>query len=473
MRANPQLGLEPVAFLDDDWRKYGARIHGVPIVGGRQKIANLMSDYAVQQAIIAMPTASGKMIRELTQLCRDAHLPVRTVPGVFELLDGSVTVNQLRPIEITDLLRREPIQSNLAPVLHLLKGKRVLVTGAGGSIGSELCRQIARCEPGALILLGHGENSIFDASNEFYSAYPQLTIQTVVADIRDSERLHNVFARQRPDIVFHTAAHKHVPLMEENVEDAVSNNVIGTRNMLAAAAQQGVNHFVLISTDKAVNPSSVMGTTKRIAELLVQETAKQTGRNFVVVRFGNVLGSRGSVVPTFKKQIAQGGPITVTHPEVRRYFMTIPEAIQLVLQATTLGKGGEIFFLEMGEPVKIVDLARDLIRLSGLEEGQDVDIVFTGLRPGEKLFEELTLSAEEYGKTAHDKIYVNHNGYSNCSLITDHSSLLDALIAAAQCGEPAEVRRLLREIVPEYRPAETVGEPVAPVTALVSGSSQT
>ena len=406
MQANPQLGLDPIGFLDDDARKHGVYICGVQVIGDRNRIPEMVERYQVQQAVIAMPTASGRTIRELARLCQEANIPVKTVPGIFELLDGSVTVNQLRPVDIEDLLRREPVATDMTAVLRLLKGKRVLVTGAGGSIGNELCRQIARHDPAMLVLLGHGENSLFYMTNELRRTYPQLAPQTVVADIRDLERMKGVFARHQPQVVFHAAAHKHVPLMEENVEDAVSNNVLGTRCLLTCAEAHNVERLVLISTDKAVNPTSIMGATKRVAELLVQESAARTRRSFVAVRFGNVLCSRGSVVPVFKQQIARGGPITVTHPEVRRYFMTIPEAVELVLQAATLGKGGEIFVLDMGKPIKIVDLARDLIRLSGLEEGHDIDIVFTGLRPGEKMFEELFVSGEDYAQTCHEKILV-------------------------------------------------------------------
>jgi FlaA1/EpsC-like NDP-sugar epimerase len=382
-------------------------------------------------------------------LCQEANIPVKTVPGIFELLDGSVTVNQLRPVDIADLLRREPVETDKTQVAELLRGKRVLVTGAGGSIGSELCRQIAHCEPARLILLGHGENSLFQISNELCHGYPRLLLQTIVADIRDGERLTTIFEREQPQVVFHAAAHKHVPMMEANIEDAVTNNVLGTRNVLDVAAQTGVTHFVLISTDKAVNPTSVMGSTKRVGELLVQQAAVKTGRSFVAVRFGNVLGSRGSVVPLFKEQIARGGPVTVTHPEIRRYFMTIPEAVQLVVQAAALGKGGEIFVLDMGEPVKIVDMARELIHLSGLEEGKDIDIEFTGLRPGEKLFEELFLSEEDYERTQHSKIFISRN------IQSVDSSRLDALIAAARRGASGEVCQLLHQIVPEYRSPDT------------------
>ena len=356
----------------------------------------------------------------------------------------------------------------------LIRDRRVLVTGAGGSIGSELCRQIVRCEPAELIILGHGENSIFDIHNELLrsrgaeeqgSGGDARRITPVIADIRDADRLAAVFAAHRPEIIFHAAAHKHVPLMENNVEDAITNNVLGTRCLVEASITAEVDHFVFISTDKAVNPSSVMGATKRVAELMVQEVAQRTGRAFVAVRFGNVLGSRGSVVPFFQRQIAAGGPITVTHPEVKRYFMTIPEAVQLVLQAAALGGGGEIFVLDMGAPVRIADLARDLIRHSGLEPGRDIEIRYTGLRPGEKLFEELFGADETYGRTRHEKIFVYRNGHADgatgaptvaMQVAPDASWLagqIDALILAAQQGDAVEIRCRLGELVPEYQGA--------------------
>lgn len=463
MQANPQLDLEPVAFVDDDPRKHGATIHRVRVVGDCRQIPSVARAYKVQQAIIAMPTAPGEVIRTVTRLCQEANLPVKTVPGIFEILDGSVGVNELRPLEITDLLRREPVALDMTRVRNLLNQKRVLVTGAGGSIGGELSRQIARGNPALLVLMGHGENSIFDGANDLGRVFPQLDLRTIIADIRDAERLRVVFDRYRPQVVFHAAAHKHVPLMEENAEDAVTNNVLGTRNLVQIAANGGVEYLVLISTDKAVNPTSVMGATKRVAELLVQQAAARTGRCFVAVRFGNVLDSRGSVIPFFKRQIAQGGPVTVTHPEVKRYFMTIPEAVQLVLQAAAMGKGGELFVLDMGGPVKIVDLARDLIRLSGLVEGRDIEIVFTGLRPGEKLSEELFISDENYDRTAHEKIFAARNGALHIPFSApDYADLdhaVDALITTAQAGDVNGIRRLLRVIVPEYRPVDNSAEP--------------
>lgn len=462
MRANPQLGLEPVAFLDDDRRKHGTFIHGVRVAGDRHRIRKVITDDRAQQAIIAMPTAPGKTIRELTRLCYEVDLPVKTVPGVFELLDGSITVNQLRSVDIADLLRREPVATDLSLVERLLKGKRVLVTGAGGSIGGELCRQIARCAPAELILVGHGENSIYEINNELRRKFEsrllpaKFPIVPVIADIRDLDRMRTVVEHYHPQVIFHAAAHKHVPLMEENAADAITNNVLATRNLLQVAASNGIERLVFISTDKAVNPTSIMGATKRVAELLVQDTAARTKRCFVSVRFGNVLDSRGSVVPLFRQQIAHGGPVTVTHPEVQRYFMMIPEAVQLVLQAAALGNGGETFCLDMGEPVRVADLARDLIRLSGMEVERDIEIVFTGMRPGEKMNEELHFCDEDYGKTTCEKIFVARNGAHHVSIPEQEvpclQSRIDALIAAARAGDAAEIRRVLQMIVPEYKP---------------------
>jgi FlaA1/EpsC-like NDP-sugar epimerase len=461
MRSNPQLGLVPVGLLDDDGAKHGLQIHGVPVLGGRELIPALVDERGVVEVIIAMPTAPGSAIRDILKICSQAGVPARTIPGLYDILSGQVGVSQIRNIDIEDLLRREPIQTDTSAVEEMLRGCRVLVTGAGGSIGSELCRQIALCKPAALSLVGHGENSIFDAANELRQLWPNLPIKEIIADVRDLDRLRQVFDVCQPEIIFHAAAHKHVPLMELNVSEAVTNNVQGTANLLRLAEAHHVGRFVFISTDKAVNPSSVMGATKRVAEYLVQAAAKRTGALYVSVRFGNVLGSRGSVVPVFRGQIARGGPVTVTHPEVRRYFMTIPEAVQLVLQASALGRGGELFVLDMGEPIRIVDLARDLIELSGLEVGQDVDIVYTGLRPGEKLLEEISLPGEEYVPTQHAKIFVSSNDSSGADVtpvgllpghLADPEGVVEDLVSLARRGDEAQLRARLREIVPEYEP---------------------
>lgn len=450
IRSNPSLGLEPVGFVDDDKGKHGFRISGVPVLGGRQEIPALAEKHRVQDVIIAMPTAPGSSIRDIVAICNRAGIVARTIPGLYDILSGRVSVSQLRNVDIEDLLRREPVHTDVTAVSEMLRGCRVMVTGAGGSIGSELCRQIARCHPETLVLLGHGENSIFSITNELEWQHPELAIEQVIADVRDLDRLTHVFGAMQPDVVFHAAAHKHVPLMEINVPDAITNNVRGTANLLHLAEAYQVGRFVFISTDKAVNPSSVMGATKRVAELLVQASAQRTCLPYVAVRFGNVLGSSGSVVPLFREQIARGGPVTITHPEVSRYFMTIPEAVQLVLQAAALGEGGEVFVLDMGEPIRIEDLAKDLIKLSGLELGRDLELVYTGLRPGEKLFEELAVAGESYVPTPHEKIVRMCNGAGNDDGLLALWESVEELIDLARQGSDARIRDKLKEIVPEY-----------------------
>lgn len=455
MRGNPQLGLEPIGFLDDDRRKHGVWIHGVPVLGGRERIPELAQQYDIAEVIIAIPTATGSAIREMLAVCSQAGVPARTVPGLFDILSGQVSVSQIRDVDIEDLLRREPVQTDTSAVEGMLRNCRVLITGAGGSIGGELCRQIANCSPETLILVGHGENSIFAIANELLQLWPGLPIEMVIADVRDLGRLQQVFRKHRPETIFHAAAHKHVPLMEVNVAEAVTNNVQGTANLLRLAEAHHVGRFVFVSTDKAVNPSSIMGATKRVAELLVQASAWRSERPYVAVRFGNVLDSRGSVVPLFREQIGRGGPVTITHPEVQRYFMTIPEAVQLVLQASALGEGGEVFALDMGEPIRIVDLAEDLIHLSGLEVGGDIEIVYTGLRPGEKLFEEVFLASEEYQPTRHEKIFASLNGLHGLTSAVELERVVEELIPLAQWGDEDRIRAKLKEIVPEYEPEPT------------------
>jgi FlaA1/EpsC-like NDP-sugar epimerase len=392
------------------------------------------------------------VIREIVDICEQAQITPKTIPGMYELLDGAVSVNQLREVDIEDLLRRQPVRTDTTAVQNLLRGKRVLVTGGGGSIGGELCRQALQGAPAELILLGHGENSVFSIYHELRRLWPETETKVipVIADIRLETRIRSIFAQYQPEIVFHAAAHKHVPLMEMNPTEAITNNVQGTRNLLAAAQAVDVQQFVMISTDKAVKPTSIMGASKRAAELLVHQAALTTGKPYVAVRFGNVLGSRGSVVLTFKRQIAAGGPVTVTDPEMKRYFMTIPEAVQLVLQAATLGHGGEVFVLDMGEPVKIVDLARDLIELSGLEVGRDIDIAYIGRRPGEKLFEELFVPGEHYHRTAHEKIFIAANASSFVS--HELGDLIEVLFAAAERGDAAAIYRGLKNLIPEFEP---------------------
>jgi FlaA1/EpsC-like NDP-sugar epimerase len=445
--SNGELRMNPIGFVDDDPTKHRMRLAGLPVFGPLSDIPQVVEREQVHELLIAMPRASGSVVRQVVRAAFDVGVRTRTVPALFEILSERVSVTTLREVEIDDLLRREPVQTDLAAVSALATGRTVLVTGAGGSIGSELCRQLAALAPDKLVLVDHSENSIFETRRELMRAELQSTVVPVIADIRDHARVHQVFEAHRPYAVFHAAAHKHVPLMEENVAEAITNNVLGTRNVVDAAVACGTEYFVLVSTDKAVRPTNVMGATKRIAEFIVHDAAVAQQRNFVSVRFGNVLGSQGSVVPTFLQQIREGGPVTVTHPEMRRYFMTIPEAVQLVLQAGALGRGGELFMLDMGEPVKIVDLARDMIRLSGYEEGTDIQIEFTGIRPGEKLFEEMFFSHEIAEPTEHPKILRSRNGQSEYGT----SQQIHRLIESARNGaDDACLRRMLHEIVPDF-----------------------
>lgn len=437
-----------VAFVDDDPEKRGKYLHGIRVEGKIADLPRLIELHDAKEVILAIPTARGTMVRRIVEMARVAGANVRTVPNMSDLVSGRVTINQLRPVEIQDLLRRDPIVTDPAVVQEQIEGQVVLVTGAGGSIGSELCRQIAGHRPSLLVALDHSENQVFEIENELRSRWHDVKLAPVIADVRDSSRLERVFEQYRPHTVFHAAAHKHVPLMEGNVVEAVTNNVMGTRNVVDMALQVGTQHFVLVSTDKAVRPTSVMGATKQIAELIVRRAAARAHRHFVAVRFGNVLGSRGSVLPTFLRQIAAGGPLTITHPEIRRYFMTIPEAVQLVLQAGALGEGGELFVLDMGEPVKIVDLARDLLRLSGLEEGQDIDIQFTGLRPGEKLFEEVLFGDEDVRQTAHPKVI---RVLASEPPATVESRIDDLIrLVALSPGEEARIRQSIIDLVPDF-----------------------
>ena len=444
--ANPQLGMRPVGFVDDDARKHNHRLGDLPVFGPLSSIPDLVSARAVHTVVIAMPRASGQVVRRVVRAASEAGAETRTVPGLFEIIAGRVAVSMLRDVQIQDLLRRDPVRIDLGAVSSLATDRTVMVTGAGGSIGLELCRQLALLNPSKLVLLGHGENSIFEALLELREQFPALPLISVIADVRDQRRVGEAFERYRPHAVFHAAAHKHVPLMEENVREAITNNVGGTRSIVDASLQTDVEHFVFISTDKAVRPSSMMGATKRLAEMVVQHAALTQQRNFVSVRFGNVLGSRGSVVPTFLRQIRASGPVTVTHAEMRRYFMTIPEAVQLVLQAGALGRGGEVFVLDMGDPVKIVDLAADLVRLSGLQLGVDIDLRFTGIRPGEKLHEEVFFSGENVVPTEHPKVLRARNEALESGIVYRISTLLDAAENAA-CDE--ELRELVGSLLPE------------------------
>jgi FlaA1/EpsC-like NDP-sugar epimerase len=445
MQKNRQMNLEIVGFLDDDPAKQKHTLLGVPVIGKLPDLAHVLDERPIDEVIIAIPSAPGRVVRLVADICRLKGVPFRTMPGIFELLGGKVSVSRLREVDITDLLRREPIRLHDETIGATLANKTVLVTGAGGSIGRELCRQIARWTPGRLILLGHGENSIFETLLELGENFPNLDIRPLIADVRDAGRLAAIFAEYQPQVVFHAAAHKHVPLMEANPTEAITNNVLGTQNMVATATRFGVERFVLISTDKAVAPSNVYGATKRLAEMLVLDAARRTGKPFTVVRFGNVLGSRGSIIPKFKHQIAAGGPLTITHPDMERFFMTIPEAVYLVLQASAFGQGGEVFVLNMGKQVRILDLAEDLIRLSGLEPGRDIEITFTGIRPGEKLSEVLWDAGTPLEETAHPDIFRLGNGRDDTSALTEW---VTQLLALAQANDGAGIARRLDEIVP-------------------------
>lgn len=459
------LGFEPVGLVDDDVTKHHHTLLGLPIFGPLSSIRRVVEEHAIAEIIIAMPSAPGSVVRQVVRAALDAGIPTLTVPSLPEIIarKGDST---LREVEIQDLLRREPVETDLASVAALATGETVLITGAGGSIGSELCRQLARLAPMRLILLGHGENSIFDIRQELGELFPDVSMVPVIADVRDRTRVFNVFRTYRPHAVFHAAAHKHVPLMEDNMIEALTNNVTGTRNVVDAAIETGVDRFVLISTDKAVRPTSVMGATKRVAELIVQHAATKHDRNFVSVRFGNVLGSRGSVVPTFIRQIRAGGPVQVTHPEMQRYFMTIPEAVQLVLQAGALGRGGEVFLLDMGEPIRIVDIATDLIRLSGLTVGTDIEIKFVGMRPGEKLYEEMFFSAENVVPTDHPKVLRARNGILPEGVMRRIDSIVSA--AEGECSDD-ELKQLLRNLVPDFHPHPT--QPMHP-SSLTDGETK-
>jgi FlaA1/EpsC-like NDP-sugar epimerase/lipopolysaccharide/colanic/teichoic acid biosynthesis glycosyltransferase len=404
MRANPQLDMEPVAFVDDDPAKVGTHIQGLPVAGESGQIPKLVERLQIQRTVVAMPSVPLKRQLEIVAICERTGVATHKLPGVYEILAGHKTISRLPQVDINALLRREPVETELTEVVAYLAGATVLVTGAGGSIGSELCRQIARLGPAEVVLLGHGENSIFEIGLDLRLSFPDLVTHQVIADVRDQRRMNWVIENYHPEIIFHAAAHKHVPFMEANVEEAITNNVLGTWNVLQAAEQYSVERFVMISTDKAVNPTSIMGATKRLAEMLTVAVAQRSEQAYMAVRFGNVLGSRGSVIPVFQRQIAAGGPLTITHPDMQRYFMTIPEAVRLVLQASGMGKGGEVFVLDMGRPVRILDLATDLIKLSGLEPGRDIKVVYTGMRPGEKLREELFLMGEQCQRTQHPKI---------------------------------------------------------------------
>lgn len=435
-----------VGFIDDDKNKTGKILLGVKVLGTRNELVKITSEKGIDEIIIAMPSVKGKEIKAIISICKQTNCKLTILPGLYEIIEGKVSISQLRPVDIEDLLGRDPVKLDTTAVREYLAGKIVLITGAGGSIGSEIVRQVAKMQPKKLLLLGKGENSIYEITQELKINSPEVKTVPIIADIRDKERIKAIMDYFEPQVVFHAAAHKHVPLMEYQPAEAVRNNILGTKVVADEAAAHNVETFVMISTDKAVNPTSVMGCTKRVAEMYVQSMNKNSGTRFVAVRFGNVLGSRGSVIPLFKKQIAKGGPVTVTHPDMKRYFMTIPEASQLVLQAGAMAKGGEVFVLDMGEPVRIYDLAKDLITLSGLIPDKDIEIKITGLRPGEKLFEELLSAEDGTEKTTHKKIFTARiKEIDKAELDKEISKILEIT-------DGEEVVAALQKIVPTYTP---------------------
>jgi FlaA1/EpsC-like NDP-sugar epimerase len=450
MLSSADSDYRPVGLVDDDPIKRKMKIHGIPVVGTIADIPGMARGLVAHEIIVAIPSASTALKQRILAASEGCKVPIKTLPSVKQLLANPEALRQVRPMSLEDLLQREPIQMDRQELHALLEGKRVLVTGAGGSIGSELCRQIARYNPASLILFDRYENGLFALDLELRTQYPRLTIIPAIGDVTVHERVVEILQQTDPDLVFHAAAHKHVPLMELNPKEAVRNNVLGTKTVAEASLASGVDRFVLISTDKAVNPTSVMGATKRVAENLVQSLSQRGQTKFTVVRFGNVLGSNGSVVPLFADQIRKGGPVTVTHPEIKRFFMTIPEAVQLVLQASLLGQGGEVFVLDMGEQVKVVDLARNMIVLSGLVPDQDIQVVYSGLRPGEKLYEELFEETEQVEPTAHAKIRRAINASAVQSDRLDRA--IAHLEAAVSHGDDDELVRRLNEAVPTYTP---------------------
>ncbi|MGB2937454.1 MAG: nucleoside-diphosphate sugar epimerase/dehydratase, partial [Phycisphaerae bacterium] len=460
-----------VGFVDDDPNKRGIRIHGVPVLGNVGDLAGIAERQKVEELIIALPQPKREELRRIIEVSKGRKLTFRIVPGVADLIEGRADLRRLREVDINDLLGREPVSLDIESIGQFLTGKVVLVTGAGGSIGSELCRQVVLFRPKKLVLLEQAENNLFDIDRELRASHPRLAMVPVIADICDRPRIEQVFREHRPAVVFHAAAHKHVPMMEINPGEAIKNNVFGSRNMVDMACRYESEAFVLISTDKAVNPTSIMGSTKRVTEMYCQavsRTDRARHTKFVVVRFGNVLGSAGSVVPIFREQIARGGPVTITHPEMRRYFMTIPEATQLVIQAGAIGKSGEVMLLDMGEPVKIVDLARDMITLSGYRPDVDIQVEYLGLRPGEKLFEELRTSGENVLPTHHGKIFV---WQSRTCTEQEISEGLARLETVADGADLAQVRKILKEIVPEFEPSEPPSSAAASPPASGHGST--
>ncbi len=448
LKKHKPLDSNPVLVVDDDFNKHRHRIHGIPVRGNASQIETLSNKFKIDEIIIAMPSASKTELRRIIKYCKHTKCKLKTLPALHEIINGEVDIQQIRDINIEDLLGRDPVELNANEICSYLHDDVVLITGGGGSIGSELCRQIAKFGPKKLIILDIYENNAYDLQNELKYTYgKKLDIEVLIASVRDMARMEQIFSKYHPAVVFHAAAHKHVPLMEANPAEAIKNNVFGTINVAKCADKYNTRKFVLISTDKAVNPTNIMGATKRIAEMIIQNMSTHSKTEFAAVRFGNVLGSNGSVIPLFKKQIAMGGPITVTHPDITRFFMTIPEASQLVLQAGAMANGGEIFILDMGQPVKIIDLARDLIRLSGLEPDEDIKIEVTGLRPGEKLYEELLMAEEGISATRHEKIYIGKPVFIDNKLLLKQISILEDMLMG---HDPIKIFDMMETIVPTY-----------------------
>lgn len=443
----PVVQYEVIGLIDDDPAKQGTHIHGISVLGTVEQLPGICNEHNIEEIAIAMPSASHRQLRRVIQVCEGTKIRFRTVPHITDIASGKFRVSQIRDVDINDLLGRETVQLELDSIEAYAKDKTILVTGAGGSIGSELCRQLCIFKPRLLLLVEQAENPLFYIERELRARFPSVDIETLICNITDKDSLEQIFEKFAPQVVIHAAAHKHVPLMELNATQAIKNNIIGSKVVADASEKFGTTNFVMISTDKAVNPTSIMGSSKRIAEMYIQDLSRTSKTHFVTVRFGNVLDSEGSVVPIFKKQIAQGGPVTVTHPEMKRYFMTIPEACQLVLQAAAMGKGGEIFVLDMGEPVKIVDLARELITLSGFRPGEDIEIDFTGPRPGEKLFEELSIEGEDMQRTRHPKISI----WKNIPMERDklHTGIND-LISLSKTFDRSLIIEKIKELIPEY-----------------------
>ncbi len=459
-KKNPQYRKKVVAFVDDFIQKKGTYVSGIKVIGDRYDIPTVVEAQRIEEIIIAISELNEVELKKILDECKKTTAQVKIMPGVSEIIDGKFSVKKIRDVNVEDLLGREPIKLDFSGISSYIENKVIIVTGGGGSIGSELCRQIARFNPKELIIFDIYENNAYDLQNELLRKYKNLNLKTLIGSVRDRKRLNSIFKEYRPQVVFHAAAHKHVPLMEDSPGEAIKNNVLGTLNTAELASEYGVERFVLISTDKAVNPTNVMGATKRMCEMVIQSIDKESDTEFVAVRFGNVLGSNGSVVPLFKKQIAEGGPVTLTHKDITRYFMTIPEASQLVLQAGAYAKGGEIFVLDMGEPVKIYDLAENLIRLSGYIPNEEIEIKVTGLRPGEKLYEELLMDEEGLSETPHKKIFIGKPGEFKLERVKNN---INELLDVVKLGNKEKLREKLQEVVPTYKNPDEDNEVAATI----------